>query len=320
MPRQYRNVTFTWNNPDPNKLIDFDPEAMRYLVYQLEKGEEGETPHWQGYMELEKRLTLNGVKTLLGCNHVHIEARRGTARQASDYCKKLDTRVPGQEPHEHGNMSKQGARHDLEGFKDAVLHDRKRKRDVVDEHFGILAKYPKFYTTLTELHRPAARQIFCNFEVILHIGDTGLGKTKTVFEAHGEDPEFYVAPLSNGTTWYDGYDRHKIVLLDDFAGAASHVHLDTLLRLLDVYPQTVPVKGGHVWWVPDTIYVTTNILPKDWYRWITRGNQYLALARRFTKVVYFYKKISEEDPGFIVMGRDWWKENCPPEARCFYSP
>lgn len=284
---------------------------MRYLVYQLERGENG-TTHYQGYVEFKKRQTLNGVKELLGSQTIHVERRRGSAKQASEYCKKADTRVEGSDFYEFGEPPRQGKRSDLEDFKDAVIGERKRKRDLIDDYYGTIARYPKFYETLTSICRPKRE---APLEVILHIGETGLGKTKTVFDRHGEDAELYITPLSNGTPWYDGYDGHKIVLLDDFSGASSHMQLVTLLRLLDRYPVQVPVKGAHTWWLPDKIYVTTNILPKEWYKWEKRGEHYCALARRFTSVVLFYSKLHEEDPGFVEQDRTWWQENAPEEAK-----
>lgn len=315
---QWQNVCFTWNNPGEDP-IPFDVEQMHYLVYQLEVGENG-TEHYQGYVEFKKRLRIHQMKALFGNNTIHFERRRGTAKQASDYCKKNDTRKEGHTFVEFGEMKETnpGSRKDLELFKDAVMSGQKRKRDLIDEHFGTLARYPKFYDLLKSVSRPT-RAEGETLEVILHIGPTGLGKTKKVYDEHGDDPELYATPLSNGTPWYDGYDGHKIVLLDDFAGSASHLQLVTLLRLLDRYPVQVPIKGSHVWWFPNRIYVTTNIEPAKWYKWEGRERQYLALARRFTKVIEFYEPLHEDDQGYTIQGPEWWKDNAPVEAMIHYS-
>jgi len=319
----YMNVCFTLNNPGPNP-IPFDVEKMHYLVYQREVGANG-TPHYQGYCELKKQTKMNAVKALLGGSTVHLEARKGTAQEASDYCQKDDTRVPGTTPFIFGEMkgTSPGQRSDLEGFRDLVMAkgaDRKRKRDLLEDHIGTICRYPKFYTTLTLMNRPDDLEV----EVILHIGEPGLGKTRWVRDKYRGDDEFYSLPLSNNTLWFDEYDLHETVLIDDFAGAASHMPLVTLLALLDRYAIMVPSKGAHVWWRPKTIYLTTNILPKDWYKWSSengsdRSIQYLALARRFAKVILFYPKLSEEDPGFVQQADDWWIENCPDESRKHYD-
>jgi len=314
-PRQLINVCFTWNNPGEAAPL-WNPERMHYLVYQKEIGENG-TEHWQGYVEFKKREAFNTIKTLIGTNTVHLEARRGTAKEASDYCQKDDTRKNGTIPVIQGTMKSTapGARKDLENFKDAVVSG-KRKREILDEHFGTLCRYPKFYNTLNLMTRPRGNQAI---EVVLHIGEPGLGKTRSVMDRYTDDDELYATPLSNNTLWFDEYDLHKAVLIDDFAGAASKMPLDMLLRLLDRYPVMVPTKGSHAWWKPEIIYITTNILPKDWYQWEKRGVQYLSLARRFSKVVLFYPKLYPEDPGFVEQTLpDWWIENAPQEALPYY--
>ncbi len=299
MPPRYRNVCWTLNNP--TELPQFEPEKMNYLVYQEEIGVSG-TAHLQGYCEFKNPTAMSTVKALLGGDTVHLEPRRGTAEEASNYCKKQDTRMPGSELFEEGTISQPaGKRNDLVAFKDDVLAG-KRKRDLLDEHIKVLARYPKLYDTINS-KRPERE---APVDVTLLIGETGLGKTRYVYDKYKDDEELYIQPLSNGTTWWDTYDGHKYVLLDDFAGAASHMTLTCLLRLLDRYSSLVPTKGSHTWFYPTHIYVTTNILPRDWYKWEKRESQYRALARRFARVLLFQEgqDMSEAPP-------TWWEENCP---------
>ncbi len=310
---QFRNVVFTWNNP--TGMIEFEEERMQYLVYQEEIGESG-TYHFQGYCEFKNPVRLTPAKDLLGGPTVHIERRRGTQAEAIAYCKKDDTRIDHTETIEEGTPHSQGTRTDisLEGFKNAVMTG-KRKRDLVEEHFAILARYSKFYNTLTELARPRRST---DLTVTLLYGETGTGKTRAVEDIWGANPEFYRTPLNNKTIWYDGYDGHTTVLLDDFSGAASHISLCNLLQLLDRYPVQVPTKGSHTWWLPNEVFVTTNILPRDWYDWKNRGEQYKALARRFSKVlVYFVPVPGTNNCFYEADGDTWWQENKPDEA--FYS-
>ncbi len=290
-------------------MIMFDAEEMVYLVYQEEIGESG-TYHFQGYCEFKNRVRLNKAKALLGGNECHVEHRMGTQAQAMAYCKEEAKRVAHTEPYEEGTPRTQGKRVDLEGFREAVQGGA-RLRDLLDDHVSIIARYPKFYQTLTMLNRP---QRTTDLVVTLHYGDTGLGKTRTVMDEFGTDPEFYRAPLNNGTMWYDTYDGHTTVLLDDFSGSASHISLCTLLQLLDRYPLLVPTKGSHTWWLPNALHVTTNILPRDWYKWENRGEQYKALARRFHKVYLYYVPLSGTDCGRIEQDAVWWQENKPDQA------
>ncbi len=120
--------------------------------------------------------------------------------------------------------------------------------------------------------------------VYLHVGETGLGKTKWVYE---NEPEFWKMPIQNNTTWFDNYQGDSCVLLDDFSGGFNKVGLTTLLRLLDGYTDIVPVKTNFTPWLPDKIYITTNIWPDKWYDYKDREAHYRALVRRFTVVRHF---------------------------------
>ncbi len=304
---RFRNVVFTWNDPDG--LLFFDSEKMEYLVYQEEQGESGNY-HLQGYCEFTEQLRLNAVKDLLGGATVHIERRRGSQAQAIAYCKKEDSRVAHTEPYEYGEPRLQGKRMDLEGFKGAVMGGS-RMRELLDDHWGVVARYPKFYQTLTLLNRPKRTT---DLVVSLLIGGTGLGKTRHVMEKYEGSDDFYIGALDNGTMWFDSYDGQSVVLLDDFSGASSHFPLCSLLRLLDRYPLLVPTKGGHTWWLPNEVFVTTNLLPKLWYKWENRGEQYKALARRFHKVSEYYVSLPGTHSSFIDQDPVWWEQNKPDEA------
>ncbi len=305
----YRNVVFTINNPEG--LVPFNAELMNYLVYQEEVGESG-TYHLQGYCELNNRTRQAAVKELIGGNP-HLEPRRGSQQQAIAYCTKEDTRVPHTDPYTYGEPRQQGKRMDLEAFKDEVIAG-KRKREMLDDHFGVIARYPKFYDTIQQMNRPIRT---VELEVTLLIGATGTGKTRYVYDTYGgKEGDLFITPLNNGTMWWDTYDNHKVVLMDDFSGAACHMTLTTLLRLLDRYPVLAPIKGSYTWWLPEKIYVTSNIMPKHWFKWANRMEQYKALARRFTRVIEYREMegLSQDDSREgITQEKDntWWEENAP---------
>ncbi len=299
---------FTINNPQSEP--PFNAEFMNYLIYQEEVGESG-TYHLQGYCELNTQTRMAAVKQLLGGEqNVHLEPRRGSQEQAIAYCSKEDTRLAHTITQIFGTPRTQGKRMDLESFKDEVVAG-KRKRELLDDHYGVIARYPKFYDTITMMNRPTRT---VELEVTLLIGDTGTGKTRSVYDQYGgPGGDLFITPLNNGTMWWDTYDAHKVVLMDDFSGAACHMTLVTLLRLLDRYPVLAPIKGSYTWWLPEKIFVTTNILPKHWFKWENREEQYKALARRFTKVISYKDPsgLSQEDTAITEEDHTWWDENAP---------
>jgi len=262
---------------------------MEYLIYQYERGENG-TLHWQAYVEFKTKKSYSAARALLHAPGAACFMRHGSQQQAIDYCKKDDTRVEGAVTFEFGTLkvTAQGTRNDLVEFKDAIK-DGKRKRDLIDDHTKCMAKYGRFYDTVRGMYRPERSE---PRKVYLLIGPPRCGKTRSVMEQHrGENRhDLFDMPLSNGTMWHDGYDGHSHVLIDDFAGAASHITLTNFLRLIDPWnPVQVPIKGGFVWWNPDVIYLTTNIYPREWYKWENRVVQYRAIAERFRAVFDFYE-------------------------------
>lgn len=72
-------------------------------------------------------------------------------------------------------------------------------------------------------------------------------------------PDAYWKQRSN---WWDGYANHEHVVIDEFYG---WLPFDLLLRLCDRYPLLVETKGGQVQFSANTIVITTNKRPTEWY-------------------------------------------------------
>lgn len=111
-----RNICFTVNNPtmqlEPFGLSLQEAQIVDYFLIGLEVGASG-TPHFQGYVEFTEPTNWSKAHELL--LNGHMETRRGTAQQASDYCKKDGTFI------EWGQRSEQGERTDLQQVAEAVI-------------------------------------------------------------------------------------------------------------------------------------------------------------------------------------------------------
>lgn len=138
MPQKFRNWCFTLNNPNIEDIESWNFKDVEYMIIGWEVGEQG-TEHLQGYMEFknQKRLTEAKIHPKL-----HLEQRRGTQKQAIDYCMK-----DGQY-YEFGEKKEQGRRSDLNEIKE-LLDNGGTMNDVAEEYFPQYIRY-KFdkYTTL----------------------------------------------------------------------------------------------------------------------------------------------------------------------------
>ncbi len=256
------------------ELFDAMGGHARYLCGQLELADTGQE-HFQGYLQLTRSRAHAWVRRNLS-NTAHIEVQRGTNIQARNYCQKVASRIlPFIEQGEfsHG----QGMRGDLISFRDAIRNGV-TQTTLIEELPCVMARYPRFYSMVRALYPPERK---VDLKVILNYGSTGTGKTRFAYDNY---PMLFALPLSSTSMWFDGYDMHKVVLLDDFAGRSSKVSLNYTLRLLDRYAVQVPVKGGYSWWLPELIIITTNVHPNDWYDWQGREHQYEALLRRIHEV------------------------------------
>lgn len=142
---------FTLNNPAG--LLTYDPSWQTTLVYQEEIGDSG-THHFQGYVETTSRMRLAQVKAAFNEPTIHLEPRRGSRRQAMDYCRK-EPRVGG--PYEYGDyaLPTQGARTDVNDFLDAVA-DGMDFDASFDAFPSIHARFPRFVADAFERRRIAA--------------------------------------------------------------------------------------------------------------------------------------------------------------------
>lgn len=269
--QRLRNFVFTWNNytSDDEKKLQALPESLpiRYMVYGREKGSEEETPHLQGYVALRKQRDFNTIRKIFNKNH--IEKRRGTEKQASDYCKKDN------DFWEFGTISNPGKRTDIERLHESVLKG--------DSILSLWKSHPsmlKYYRGVREYqfaHLSNSKE-FMKVTVDIYIGPAGCGKTKTAIERF---PDIYwVVPGANGNVWWDGYTNQTAILFDDFYGWIKY---GQLLRLLDGYRFQLPVKGGHTWKSWSNVIITSNKQPEEWYnKGITP-----ALRRRINTITTF---------------------------------
>ncbi len=254
--------------------ISFDPNIVRYCIYQREICPESKKEHFQGYIELYDNKRVRQVKRILG--ECHLEPRRGSRDSARLYCTKEESAIKGTQV-EFGMWREDITR------KRKLCDLLKQPEMTLDDLIAIVPhEYCRYHRGMEKLfmRRAAAKaKEFRTVIVDVYVGPTGSGKTKKA----SEFADHYFMPASD-TLWFDGYEGQKVLVIDDFYG---NIKYGIFLRMLDGYELQMPIKGGFVWaqWVH--VIITSNAEPKDWYQ---KGLT-PALARRITNITHLFLPI-----------------------------
>lgn len=271
--KKARSLCWTLNNYREADIIALRQygSTVKYLVFGYEIAPTTGTPHLQGYIAWDNPRSIDKFMKIFITKGVHIEKTRGTAKQASEYCKYEDypeCKVLNKYE-EFGELPQQGERTD---WKEAVAAIQQGS-DIME----VIESQPQLLPCIRSLEKfklltlkPKHREV----NVITLIGDAGSGKTKYAYEHY---PDLYSKPRGD---WWDGYTGQTTILLDDYYGYLPYCEL---LRVLDRYPYQVPIKGGFVQAQWDTVIITSNNHPEKWYKDIGLTP---ALRRRLQKIIH----------------------------------
>jgi len=186
---------FTLNNYTEEDVLIVDGlldacEECTYVIYGKEVGESG-TPHLQGFISFSKRLRLSQVRTVFPSNP-HLEVSRNPLH-AINYCKKDG------DFYEFGTwVGGQGARGDLDAFKDAVKAGLMDLKEIREKHSDVYAKYTRFCLEFVQDHYPRK-------EIVDHILKQWQADLKEVLDGEPDDRTiiFLVDFVGNtGKSWF----------------------------------------------------------------------------------------------------------------------
>lgn len=286
----------------PHVDLDWPWADLSYGIYQHEQCPTTGRYHLQGYCVFAKRVRLSYVKRLHST--AHWEVARGSAASNRAYCTKLDSRVPGTEPIEFGEIAAVGGQGKATEYVQAMELLRLQPT-ATEEDFAAVA--PSVWLRLPTAYS-RARQLFHGnnvrrdgVRVIVYVGPAGCGKSDDVFRRYVG--AYWKAPGK----WWDKYDRQECVVFDDFDG--SWFSCSELLRILDRYPVLVETKGSHTDLdATHTYVITSNVNPEEWYRkhCETVPAHKKAILRRITTIIHYVGDDKFQAPMWRIMsGKDY---------------
>lgn len=289
---------FTINNYTQETIDKLQTVECAFLVYGKEIGEETKTPHLQGYIEFELKKKRSTVCNLLG-GKCWVDYRRGTQSEAIKYCEKDGDFFRKGEP----TISNQGKRTDLEISRILVKEGGMRLLTAKGKTTqGIVGA--RMYLSYNEEPRnwkPTVTWIY---------GETGVGKSWEARKILGEK-DLYTK--NDGKIWWEGYDAHENVILDDFRD--SWWSLTEMLSLLDRYEKRIEHKGGIRQFRARNIVVTSIHHPSTCYRGCS-GEPIEQLLRRIDRIVHLTQATPAPDENSEVNS----KEIAVPEVENVQTP
>lgn len=231
---------------------------------------------------------------MLGRNF-HAESRKGSQKQAIEYCKKEEKYQEWGECKKQGEVSRDSSNslaEMVEGLNEGKTIPELINSGVIDTT-NKLVQVDKLY-----YHLEGKRMKKPN--VIFLYGGTGVGKTRSAIQTFAnkldksetDETIFDHIYLTNGKLrGFNGYNRHRYLIIDDFR--SYHQQGNNLLRLLDRYPYAVEVKGSTRQMVAEDIIITSCFDPITVFRRVEdTGNKELEQIMRRIDEIYEVKEDS----------------------------
>lgn len=244
--KKHRAYCFTLNNWTNEEFESIKNIKYKYIILGDELSPTTNTRHIQGYICFSNPISFSSIKKKIP--RAHIEVSAGTAEQNRTYCSKENTLF------EDGEIpKKQGSRTDLEEIKEIIKTTGKMSEVVLH---ATSYQSIKVAEQILKYHEPKRNW---KPNVKWYYGATGTGKSLTAYDTL-ENPYY----CTGSAKWWDGYDAHENVIIDDFR--ENFCKMDTLLRLLDRYPCSVEVKGSMRQFLAKNIVITSPYHPREIYK------------------------------------------------------
>lgn len=246
-------------------FVPFLPPGCSYIKGQLEEGAGGFL-HWQLIVWFARKQSIRGVRGIFG--DFHFELSR--SELAEQYVWKEDTRIPGTQFELGVKPMRRNVSTDWNRVWDAAIAGN---FDDIPPDIRI-----RSYFTLRAIRSDYLLPVGFVRSCKVFWGKTGTGKSRKAWEEAGLE----AYPKDPRTKFWDGYNGHKRVVIDEFRGGIDIAHI---LRWLDRYPVRVEIKGSSLPLCASEYWITSNVHPADWWPQLDAAT--LDAFYRRVQIVYF---------------------------------
>lgn len=253
-----------WTQAELDNILRWDVTRLRVAE---ETGEEG-TKHLQGCVTFKRSYRLAACKKLQSRAHWEVA-------KAID-CFNYEAK-DGNVVHDIDNRN-QGKRKDIDAVYeclvggDGVGSDKFWALNPSFQHIRVAEKYAE-YRGAKRARRP--------IQVIWIYGPPGYGKSAYAHDLLGDGYSVHSAK------WWNGYTGQSTILIDDFR--PDDWNYNFWLKVTDIYPLKVEVKGGMVDAMWNKVLITAPYSPKEMFN-TTPDEDFVQIDRRITDIVVFYEK------------------------------
>ena len=296
--KAHRKYQLTINNPldhgfshekIKSNLSEFN---LKYWCLCDEIGLEEKTPHTHVYFTSKNAIMFSTVhQRFYGA---HIEPALGTDQQNRDYIRKegeysdsekKETNIP-ETFEEWGEMQigrLKGETISTEVF--SMIKDGCSDLDILEVYPAYMTKISALDSVRQKLRAEKYAKCLREMNVQYIFGDTGTGKTRSVYETYGYDSVYRVSDYNHP---FDGYTGENVLVLDEFR---SNLTITFLLQLIDIYPLVLPCRYADKQACFENVIIISNIPLKSQYTnvQIEEPETWKALYRRINSITKFEK-------------------------------
>lgn len=291
---QGRKWQLTINNPEDHGLTrDAIIERVNLISYtytcMCDEISESRTPHTHIYIYSIGPIRFQRLKNLFPA--AHIEKARGTHKENRDYILKVgkwkddiksETSLPdtftelGTMPTEKSSVEKKEVLYNM--IKSGMSNDEIIETD--KSYIYHLKKMDEIRETLKEKEYSTKDR---NVNVTYVTGDTGLGKTRDIYNEHLGNMSRITTYRKDGTVIFDNYHGEDVLVFEEFTG---QVPLTDMLNYLDRYPLILPARYQDKVACFSKVYITSNLPLHDLYvrEQLEQPKSWMAFLRRINTV------------------------------------